>query len=306
MRRLGFFLFSFAAILYAEGDPFPFESIAVQTKDLGQTITSQPTVKKEKRFAFLYKNAIRRGHVQDPELSWDWGRRTGVGWNTVIKNWNLMATFTRFYTKSFASITTQDGRALPIWQPTRAKETELPWRLHVNVGDLEVGKNLTVRDNFFLRPHAGCRAVWLHQKHRTIKSNPKEIGPIFCASQCAGIGFRGGVDSLWRVKEAFSFFGDSAFSLLSSYATSRYQIVTTQEEMNRAAKIAMAEFSLGMQYEKLFSSFNKMTFRMGYEMHYLFNQTRWMNWFGGGQDILSQEPSGISLQGLTLGLRLDF
>jgi len=309
--KVKFALFlSLVSFAYGEGDSFIDPSKVIITKNIQGSLESGPTVKKEKRVTLLYKNAIRRGHVQDPELSWDWGRRSGVGWNTVIKNWNLMATFTKLYTEHFSSVSTQDGRAIPTWEPLKGKKqgsfqsAVIPWRLHVNFGDLELGRNIAVRESVFVRPHAGCRAVWFHQRQRPLKGVSKETYPVFCANNCAGVGFRGGVDSLWKVREAFSFFGDSAFSLLNGYARSQISQGATEQQTTSLGKIAIAEFSLGMQYESFLYNTKKITFRMGYEMHYLFSQVGWMNWLGSGYNPVS--TSGISLQGVTTGLRLDF
>lgn len=308
-QKVALFL-SLLSCALAETESFVDLSKVIPAKNVQDSLKEAPTVKKEKRIAVLYKNAIRRGHVQDPELAWDWGRRSGIGWNTVIKNWNLMATFTKLYTEHFASISTEDGRAIPTWQPIKSKKQGempqgiIPWRLHLNVGDLELGRNIAVRESVFLRPHAGCRAIWLHQKQKSLKGVSKEAQPIFCANNCAGVGFRGGIDSLWRIKEAFSFFGDSAFSLLSGYARSYPTAQTLDEQTTSLGKIVMGEFSLGMQYETFLYTTKKLTFRMGYEMHYLFSQTGWMSWLSNG--LTPTASSGISLQGVTTGIRFDF
>jgi len=91
---------------------------------------------------------------------------------------------------------------------------------------------------------------------------------------------------------------------LNGYARSQISQGATEQQTTSLGKIAIAEFSLGIQYESFVYNTKKITFRMGYEMHYLFSQIGWMNWLGSGYNPVS--TSGISLQGVTAGLRLDF
>ncbi len=286
--------------------------------------SGKPFVKKERQISLLYKNMIKHGHVQDPGLVWDWGLRTGIGWNTVIKNWNMIATYTKFHTRPFASMATSEGLVMPTWKESNLKRGEasgdgslVAWRLHLDLADMEIGKNFEPSKNVSLRPHLGVRAAWIYQKRKKVQIEQDEVShrkqPLFCSNNCVGLGGRGGLDSLWNVGKGLSFFGDGALSLLAGYYNIdqkkrpiQKDFQMSDEENGITNGIATAEMSLGMQYEKALSTRKFFTVRIGYEVNYIFNQTRWMDWFSNAKGALSDAGSGMSLQGITLGFRLDF
>jgi|GEM_PF-3062773 len=324
---LGLFCGFLACIEGGEPEvPFPTASfLSMPQAGLRQLdFSGKPRVKKEKQVAVVYKNTIKRGHVQDPELTWDWGFRTGIGVNTVVQNWNLIASYTKFHTQSFASVSTPGGMEMPTWQQLRSKKNgtfieknTLAWRLHLNLADLEIGKNITSTRNLSFRPHAGLRAAWVYQTRKKPEADADQISgnkqPLFRSNNCAGLGFRSGLDSLLSIGSGLSFFGDGALSFLAGYynINQRKRKIQRDEqildEKNKASNgIATAEVSLGMQYEKRFVTNKAVSVRLGYEMNYVFNQTRWMDWFSNAKGALSDAGSGISLQGLTVGLRYDF
>ena len=323
-------LFGLFAVAEAEEEivefSFPFSSVLSAPKEgLNQLdFSGKPLVKKQRQIAFLYKNMIKHGHVQDPELVWDWGLRTGVGWNTVVKNWNLIATYTKFHTKPFASTATSEGLVMPTWEEVNVKRNEpmgdrnlVAWRLHLDLADLELGKSFEPMEKVSLRPHLGVRAAWIYQKRKKAQVDQDEVShrkqPLFCSNNCIGLGGRGGVDSLWQVGKGLSLFGDGALSLLAGYYNIDQKKRPVQkgfqmsdEENGITNGIATAEMSLGMQYERALSSRKFFTIRVGYEVNYIFNQTRWMDWFSNAKGAMSDAGSGMSLQGVTLGFRLDF
>lgn len=176
--------------------------------------SGKPFVKKEKQVTLLYKNMIKHGHVQDPQLVWDWGFRTGIGWNTVVKNWNLIATYTRFHTKPFAGMEAGDGLVMPTWKNAQKNggmggQSLISWRLHLDLADVEVGKSFEPSNKVMLRPHAGIRGAWIYQRRKQVQLDRDEMSqkkqPLFCSNNCAGIGFRGGMDSLWSMGKGLSF-----------------------------------------------------------------------------------------------------
>ena len=267
-----------------------------------------------------YTGMIKHGHVQHPDMDWDWGFRTGVGYDTILENWSVAATYTRFHTKVFASVRTSSGLVVPTWQSS-SDESELGagvWRLHLDLADMEVGRSFQPAEKVVLRPHLGVRGAWIYQKGKVESPNDTVVSEqqaksSFFSNNCVGVGLRSGLDSLWGVGRGFSLFGDGALSVLAGYYNIDQKMRPIQqnlemvEEGNRVSEgIATAEMSFGMQYQR--SVFTKSMFvvRLGYEMNYVFNQTRWMDWFSNAKGDLADPGSGMSLQGVTLGLRLDY
>jgi hypothetical protein len=179
---------------------------------------------------------------------------------------------------------------------------------------MEIGRSFKTAETVVLRPHLGVRGAWIYQKGKVEPSNnlEKPKSPFF-SNNCAGLGVRSGLDSLWSVGRNVSLFGDGALSLLAGYYNIDQKTrpikrdLEMLDESNRASGgIATAEMSFGMQYEKPVFRGSVFVVRLGYEMNYVFNQTRWMDWFSNAKGALADAGSGMSLQGVTLGLRLDY
>lgn len=229
---------------------------------------------------------IRRGHVQEGNFSWDWGARTDTGRSKILDEWDFSASHTRFHTKAF--------------KEDSVKGIALPWKIRLDLADVEMGRIFSPQEQMELRPHAGLRGAWINKKIQ-VRDEMMRIEEVQ-GNNCAGLGIRSGLDSLWRCSRTVSFFGDSAVSLLAGYHNINKRI---KEDIPRS-NIAVAEISFGMQYEAILVRQKMVTFRCGYEMNYLFNQTKWLERLEGQESPFLGNTLGLSLQGITLGIRLDF
>lgn len=285
----------------------------------GRNIPFVPFFTQPGQIKFSFKNGIRHGHVQDPALVWDWGFRNGFGWNTVSGNWNVSTAYTRFYSKSFAGLEAGEGFVMPVWKAAEVnKEAALQqkewiaWRLHLDLADVEIGKSMEISSKVLLRPHAGIRGAWIYQKRRRVKSRWKDLpqegsaAPVFCSNTCAGLGGRIGMDSFWNAAPGWDFFVDGAFSVLAGYYNIDQKSPSLGSPSSLAPGIAVTEFSVGMQYERSFFTRQFVSFRVGYEWNYLFNRTGWLDRMGNSDTSGIRPESGMSLQGVTLGLRWFF
>lgn len=265
------------------------------------------------------KNSVLHGHVQDPNLEWEWGLRNGIKVNTLKEDVHVAATYTHFHSKSFASAR-EGGRLFPLWEELGSPKTEKisnlansTWRLDLDIADLEVGKTFLLKNGFSIRPHVGVRSTWMYQKFNIDYENDFANGvhrePI-AWNNCLAFGSRGGIDTLWRFNEKFKFFGDGALSWLSGYHNIHerqrlIQVKSSLDELNPRMGFALAELSLGLQYEKAFQNQGAfLMVRLGYEFNYFLNQSVLTDWFApfaqGGLDRM------ISLEGLSLGFHLNF
>lgn len=256
------------------------------------------------------KDIILHGHVQEPSLNWEWGFRNGIKYKDAHDEWHLAATYTHFHSKSFASVQSEEG-FFPVWQEIGSSQAieqgQSPyssWRLDVDIADVEMGKAFVLQKFLSLHPHLGVRTTWMYQKFAfDYEDLLKE--PIF-GSNCLGVGFRGGVDTSWRLGRGASFFGDGAISWLSGYHNI-YRQGSLGEEFGKrpSVAIAMVECSFGLQYKKSFrNSLGAWTAKLGYELNYFFNRNKWVDWFNPIEPGVAQER--LSLQGLSMGFRLDF
>ncbi len=236
---------------------------------------------KKKKKAF--RGTIKHGHVQDATVAWNWGARTELGYNRILDIWDVSVMHTRFH----ANFADSSKKA--------ASSFASPWTLHLNLADLEMGRVFEPKKKMEIRPHLGFRGAWIYKKEQ-MQEEERITG-----NNCAGIGLRSGLDSRWHFNRYMSFFGDGALSLLAGY----YNVDRMGQQSERS-NIAAAEVSFGLQYEAPLARHKLFTFRCGYEMNYLFNQSRWLDRFQHSSDLLTQATPGLSLQGITAGVRFDF
>jgi hypothetical protein len=187
------------------------------------------------------------------------------------------------------------------------------WRLDFEIADLEVGRSFALKEFLAIRPHVGLRSAWMYQRFEVDAENNAsqgnaEIQPLW--NNCLAFGTRSGMDTLWSLGKRIKLFGDGAVSWLSGYHNihqrqSLLQMKESLEEMRPSLGIALAEFSLGLQYEKRLDVQGSLfRLRLGYEFNYFFNQTQFMDWINPFSQGVSKQT--LSLKGLTLGLHLDF
>ena len=261
------------------------------------------------------KLPVKRGRVQDARLAWSWGFRTGIRCDSKLHQWHAMAGYTHFHSGAFSSAESQEGTLLPLLQKALKgsswqESSEASWRLHLDLADVEVGKILQRTRSFFLRPHVGLRSAWIHQK--TEMSRVRKSMPVFLTNYYLGMGLRSGIDSLWTLRKGLHFFGDTALSYLAGYYNihERQRWIRTDPSLLKDPNaprmgIAGAEASFGLSYEKSFLK-QKTVFsaRLGYEMNYFFNHSRWLNQFSAFEG--DSPLGGLPMQALTAGLSLAF
>ncbi len=264
-------------------------------------------------FGNSYKGMIRRGHVQDSASNWSWGFRSGIGYMPKEESWSIVASYTQFHSRVFEGGESQNSMFIPAWKENSSLAAvdngmlSSSWRLYVNLADVEFGRRFKPMRAVFLHPHIGVRGAWMYQKVKaSLLSSVEPSTGVFLGNNCAGIGLRSGLDSLWKAGHGVSLFGDGAVSLLAGYYNVGQNLMTfPRNDSNSIGSIATAEMSFGFQYEK--PVYGKMvTFRMGYEMNYMFNQMRLTDWVTNTRGAASDAHNGVALQGVTVNLRLDF
>lgn len=220
-----------------------------------------------------------------------------------------------------------------------AANSQSSWRLHFNMFDLALGRHFFLSPKLTVRPHFGLKGGWINQKNRvaytvdgtasgivangvtintdtvistpttvTIDSSQEEYA-INLRSRYWGAGIRTGFDTSWMFTRCFSLYGNLAFSSLwSQFTLSRrdvsqvvdqstqtivlndYTAYTARERIHRLNPVL--EMAIGFCYDYMFSEDEyRFRIRAGWE------QQIWWNQLPGAD---------LSLQGLTIDLRVDF
>lgn len=241
---------------------------------------------------FEENNSLVRGRVKD-KLKHGWGAREEIKYYVSDQNWNIAAHYSKIYSQSFES-REQEGVLFPLWRQNLSRGPS--WRLQIDDADFELGRDFTWMDIVDVRSHVGLRSLWMYQKFDMLDLSSANL---VLWNNFFGIGAKSGIDTLWNLGDGMKFFGDGALSILGGYHNIHQQI----QSAYLSNSIAIAEFSLGLEYEKIFAN-QVLNIRVGYEHHYFFNKTRWMNWFSPVQFGNQTDPG--ALKGLTCSFRLEF
>ena len=294
--------------LFATGEVLLWKA---QQDDLGFAVKSKSTT------------SIQKGKTKDPKFNWNWGFRVGFGYNIPHDNWDLAGSYTQFQTSTHTVDTANGGDALfPTWKydgSGYATEATAHWRLHLQLGDLELGRAIGVAKWLSIRPHIGIRAAWIYQKYDITYSGGTTVpagdtDEVSLRNNFWGIGARFGADSLWGLGKGFSMFTDGAFSLLSGFfhvhqnehlenGGTTYINVTSHPN----TVVTILDLAMGFQYDTFFSHKKyHLGVKLGYEFNYLFDQNQFMRFISGSPGNFSTSNGDLSLMGVTLGLRFDF
>lgn len=172
-------------------------------------------------------NDVGTSKVKNLHFNWDWGFRIGLGANLGHDAWDMLLQYT--YWKSHASrglssnadqtMFPSQGHPQQIAAQT-SNHIDSKWNIHLNVLDLENGREFFVSKYLTLRPHAGLRTAWISHE---FTDEYKDIPPLDVRQDVKGkcrfwgIGIRMGLDTEWGFGCGWSAFANWAQSLLYNY-----------------------------------------------------------------------------------------
>ncbi len=295
-----------------------------------------------------------KGKAKYPDFKWRPGFKVGLGYDFCHDGWDLFAEYTwlrsndnqgsqhLLSTFTSGSLATLSQRLLdPYWLENQSiigvavtgttdfipTDTSAKWQLHLNVVDLELGRNFYVSPRLMLRPYVGLKGTWDKQKwiFSEFDNNPASANPGTPMERALtekmsiwGIGPRIGLDTAWHICRSFSFLGDIAVTALwehfsvDAFATgfnssSPLHLIPDSAiifnfERSFFTLNPVLEMMLGLRYETWFTC-NTYHFAVdaGWEFQVWLDQNQFSR-------RVSLEATGgnLILQGLTLRFRLDF
>ena len=290
---------------------------------------------KENGLGYVIKNDststtnLADADIKNPAFDWDFGFRVGLGWNTPHDGWDLYANWTWFDTH--ASDHTHAGSSkhlFPVYaHPFEvdngvAQNSEAHWRLHLNMIDLELGREFFVSKWVTLRPFVGLRNAWVRQKfdceyEQISHSGSLQEAEVEMVNNYWGLGLRTGLNTQWGLGAGFSIYGNAAISLLYGFfhlEQEQEQTIATVEstfmdlEQSYHIDRAISELALGIRWDHMFSDDNyHFGIQAGWE-HLMFwgqNQMqRFVSFTTLGEYVANQ--GDLTIQGWTVSARFDF
>ncbi len=270
-----------------------------------------------------------RGSMKHPDFSYQPGFKLGTGVKFCHDGWDLFAQYTWLQVDDAESsvrrdrdgdsdvysniATTSRHTTLGAFTAEKAKAT---WNLHLNVLDLELGRNFWISKWLTMRPFVGMKFDWTDQNFNVVYTNIH--GNPLVRADLAGdnwkmkmdqdqwaAGLRAGLNTTWYMWKKWAIFGELALSgMLNDFDVTRKDRVHrangqrfTHSHVDRDIHnvTAILEWSLGLRYETAFHCDD-----------YLFMvQAGWEQqvWFGQNQFVyfLNNNSNGnLSFQGLTV------
>ncbi len=304
-------------------------------------------------------NTSGHGRLKHPHSKWDWGFKVGAGYNMCHDGWDLFLEWTRFHPeRGHAStsvtpfgLTTTNTTAVvyPLLLPINIGDTTsafgpgysaaMTWKFRMDLIDLELGREFFVSKWLTIRPHAGLRSAWLHQRSKIsyggLEDSLAQISEIQVGlkNNFWGMGPRAGLDAQWGIGCGWSLYSEFAAALLlghfsifeiqqpavDSTFTTGLAIAGTSlsfAEKYRATRAAF-DLALGLRYEQLFccERYGLMV-QLGWEQHLFINQnqlTRLAHEFTTNAPVPNANAftpvtnqGDLNTQGVTLTVEFDF
>lgn len=269
------------------------------------------------------QTTVRKGKGKDPKFNWNWGFRVGFGYNMPHDHWDILGGYTQFRSATHSEEKVEGTSALfPSWMHGSSgyvTQARASWNMHLQLGDLELGRSIGVAKWLSLRPFVGVRGAWVYQKYSIEYQGgtavpTSDTDKVQMRNNFWGAGGRLGLNSLWGLAKGFSLFGDGSFSLLSGYfhvhqaeRLEKAQTTLLSVSSSPSQLVPIVDLILGFQYDTFFKSKRyHLGARLGYEFNYFFNQNEFMRFISGNNGLYTRSSSDLTLMGLSCGLRWDF
>lgn len=279
------------------------------------------------------ESVILDGKAETPDFDWDFGFRLGLGYNIPHDGWDVYAYWTHFHNNAHDEELAPLGGALfpalmnpaanltiPLPVGSLCSEAEEHWHLHMNIADLQVGREFFVSKWLTLRPSIGLRSAWIRQKFdveyefiNTVNSLLGTEVEIEMKNKYWGLGLRTGLDTQWGLGSGWSLYGDMGVSLLYGFFhidQSEHNGGIERLDVDSSFHLgrAMTDLALGLRWEENFSNDEyRILLQFGWEHMMFFGQNQLMTFVDGslpGNFVSNQ--GDLTIQGWTLAGRFDF
>lgn len=292
----------------------------------------------QEHFDITNPDVMGFGEVANPKFDWQSGFRVGMGYNIPHDDWSVTLLWTWCEGKGEDS---QDSThkdlptILPVFIHPNIYNTEsiaacraaqYDALIHLNILDLDLGKQFKVSKGFSLNPHFGLRSAWVHQVHNASYDDLFDKAGAHVLQNYLthmtnnfwGLGLRGGLASEFGLKWGISLVGDLSVSLLygvfetsysERFSTPSKLIGTTLAEDNsfHSGK-AVTDINLGLRWNRSFAKDRiRLLLQAGWEHHMFFSQNQIMHFVDGQSwGNFVQNQGDLYFQGWTASLRFFF
>ena len=163
-----------------------------------------------------YTQLVSSGKFISVEYDYKWGFRVGADYR-LCNDWDLCVDWTRLHT-SASSNTTGAQNIIDSSSTLLATAGSYKSSVHWDTLDLDLGRFICLNSNFSVRPHVGLRSAWSNEQNTEsfsgVTGGRTATASLYFKNDFWGLGIRAGIDTLWRVYNGLSIYGNAAISLL--------------------------------------------------------------------------------------------
>ncbi len=254
-----------------------------------------------------------RGKVYAPDLEGKPGFRLGLGFNIAHDGWDALLRYT--WIDSHVGDRAEGDRLVSFWSSgSNISRSKASWDIHMDVIDLEWGRNFYISRFLTLRPFFGLKGYWSNQQYRVRELGNLTEHTLRIKDDNWGIGIRFGMDTAWYLVRNWSVF--ASFSIAPCW--SNFDIRRKDSKIDRGVGlmnvpvvntrfddyfiVPILEIASGVRWEVWFDNDN----------YHALIQAGWEEqiWWGMNRFPRANAPVGtlgnLQFQGLTLKFRFDF
>ncbi len=268
---------------------------------------------------------IPKGKVSHTHFDWAPGFRAGVGYNMEHDAWDWYMNFSWLHAhaentaKSHPNNTLAPQKGFP--PSFNTSKIHSHWHVHYYVLDLEVGRRFFVSKFLSFRPQFGIESSWISQRRRYAitgddRRSRSAFENIYGKNNFWGIGPRAGTEGTWYFDSHFSLMGSISGSLQwgdfdtrskESQVTSRgkAKLVNVKGDLHKL--VPNVQMALGFSWDSnILDDLYHLGIRLSYEFQYWWRQNQFLNEQQSSATNFQHESMDLSLNGITLDVRLDF
>jgi hypothetical protein len=277
-----------------------------------------------------------KGYVHQPRFRYEPGFKVGFGLKFKHDGWDFYGNYTWLHTNfedtEKTSHPSTNSSLLSNYQVIGAANAQGPafaiigdkakaeWAMHLNVLDLELGRNYWISQWLTLRPHFGMKFSWNDQDYNVKYDGLSSTSPA--ASQLTNanikldndldqwaVGLRTGLDAAWYMWKKWCIFGEFAISAIwndfdikrkDTVQTATTEYVGLNIKRSSHSVTEVLELALGLRFETAFHNDDYLfMLQAGWEEQIWFDQNQFFF-------ISDDSAKNLTFEGLTIKAGFDF
>lgn len=171
-------------------------------------------------------SVTHKGATLSPDFGVNPGYKIGFGVDISHDEWDFYAQYTWLHANGSKVKTKENEQAsstlIPLWYiggqlspSSRLLFASGRWELHLNVIDIELGRNMFFSKYFSFRPFIGMKGSWQDQDYHVTYKNQTVIADTLYKMSIDqdywGVGARGGFNGTFHFSPCWSLYGNGAF-----------------------------------------------------------------------------------------------